>query len=567
MIHFKRMISWLNNLKLVVKIMLIVVVSSVTLLMTELGSRSISYRAYDEQIHIRTMQVLVSYVNQIETEFKQIDNVTLSIIGDSGIQKNLKALQSKESEDLFGIQYNITTQLSSYARMMENCDILSIGLSTGEMIGKQLLKKEVVRQFSEMAIENEGKMLFIPEGEYVWIVRQIRQIDNMSWEHLGTIVARLNLAKLIGETNRNYERISVIPELSVYDGTQLIYTNSEEIEWTESDAEWQMIGEKFVARCYSDRLDWTFYLSVPYSKIKGAIKTANGYSVWITVTVAVLSITICFIIMKHIVKHFNVLLKKYDDFGNGILPDTELRERYQNRKDEIGRLHKQFDKMADDHKRITDEHYNSMMLLKEAQFCQLQQQMQPHFMFNTLSTISWTAYENGDEKTARMAEALCELLRNSVNNTLKSTTVREEINMVNAYIYIQKIRYEGRFDVNIDMPENIMHVRIPPFTLQPIVENIIVHVVEKTLEYCRIKICGEIVDKEVKIKIEDSGNKLETDILDRLENGEVKARGNGVGLVNINRRIKLLYSDHYGLIISRTSNNSCVTVNVPYEEE
>ena len=93
MIKLKYLISWLNNLKLVVKIMLIVVISGSTLLLTELGSRGISYRAYDEQIHIRTTQVLVSYVNQIETEFKQIDNVTLSVIGDSGIQKNLKVLQ------------------------------------------------------------------------------------------------------------------------------------------------------------------------------------------------------------------------------------------------------------------------------------------------------------------------------------------------------------------------------------------------------------------------------------------------------------------------------------------
>ena len=196
----------------------------------------------------------------------------------------------------------------------------------------------------------------------------------------------------------------------------------------------------------------------------------------------------------------------------------------------------------------------------------LQQQIQPHFMFNTLSTIAWTAYENKDEKAARMSEALCEILRYSVNNNLISISVREEMNIVNAYIFIQKIRYEGRFEVEVDMPEDIMETEIPPFTLQPIVENTIVHVVERSLEPCKIKVSGGITDNMVEIKIEDSGSSLETDTLEKLEAGEKKSKGNGVGLLNINRRIKHLYSEEYGLSISKNENNSCVMIKVPYKK-
>ena len=223
--------------------------------------------------------------------------------------------------------------------------------------------------------------------------------------------------------------------------------------------------------------------------------------------------------------------------------------------------------MALEYQRLTQESYENMLLLKEAQFQQLQQQIRPHFLFNTLSTIVWTAAENNDMETAKIADTLGKILRSSFRNTNNLVTIREEVKIVRDYLYIQDLRYQERLKVEESLEEAVLNVRIPSFTIQPIVENVIVHVVEKSLEPCIIRISGRVRDNLVEIAIEDNGGGLDENILEKLEIGEVRPKGNGVGLSNVDARIKLAFSKDYGLTISREKGCNRVTIRVPYVVE
>lgn len=98
-------------------------------------------------------------------------------------------------------------------------------------------------------------------------------------------------------------------------------------------------------------------------------------------------------------------MKKIDAYGKGELPSLESMEDYAERRDEIGRLHRHFDRMAYEYKRLNEENYNRMLLQKENQYKQLQQQIQPHFIFNTLSLITWKAYESEGTEVAKLTNA------------------------------------------------------------------------------------------------------------------------------------------------------------------
>lgn len=562
----KALVKKVNNWRLAVKITMIIFITSLVLLIVEIVSRRIVYQAYDEQLYLRTAQVLAGYASQLEVVFDKVDTVTLSIIGDSSIQSDLSLQKAGGATERLEARNAVKTQLSSYMMQLENCDMLNIVLPDGGFVDTNRMNQEQVERVIRYSKEKQGSLALIPEERYVWCVRQIRQSKYLSLDELGIIVIRINLHELMQGLIQKGQGAGMAPELAVYAGGECLYSTingGEVVKWERQSDGWDMIDEQFVVRTSSLDLGWTIYSSVPYAKINQSVQRANFSSILLTLTAALAGIFLCRILVKHIVVHIDVLLDKFRNFGNGELPDPEESGRYLERTDEIGVLHNQFDKMARDYKKIEEEHYNSMLLIKEAQMDSLQKQIHPHFLFNTLSTIVWSAYENNDEKTAKMGEALCTIFRHSIRRNSKVATIREEMKVVEDYVYIQKIRYANRFTMEICLPEQLYDVQIPSFTLQPIVENVIVHVVERTLEPCVIRIRGRIYEDHVEILVEDTGKLLKKDTLDRLEEGAYPVRGNGVGLNNINQRLKLMFSEEYGLEIANTPEYSCVVVRLP----
>ena len=139
---------------------------------------------------MRTAQTLYSYVQQIETEYDKIDNLTFSMVGDNTIQSNLTILKEESHEDLYVIKRNLKTQLSSYLGMLDCCDMLCVCLPTRELLGEMVLKEEFLKECMQVAAEGAGKAVVMYKGGDIWILREIRKIENMSFENMGTIIIR-----------------------------------------------------------------------------------------------------------------------------------------------------------------------------------------------------------------------------------------------------------------------------------------------------------------------------------------------------------------------------------------
>ncbi len=199
---------------------------------------------------------------------------------------------------------------------------------------------------------------------------------------------------------------------------------------------------------------------------------------------------------------------------------------------------------------------NKLVFLKtEAELNALQQQINPHFLYNTLESIYWTAYSKGETEIAEMITALGNFFRTSINRGLEYITVEDEIKNIQNYVYLQRIRYNERFSVQWDIDDDILNYKIIKLILQPIIENAIVHGIEELPSDGLIVVKGYKKEDTLLFEIIDNGPGMEkekVDYLNKYINSSEKDPSGSIGVRNVNQRIKLYYGEEYGIEMQST---------------
>ena len=196
---------------------------------------------------------------------------------------------------------------------------------------------------------------------------------------------------------------------------------------------------------------------------------------------------------------------------------------------------------------------------RETQIQLLQAQINPHFLFNTLNTLNYLALINNDKPVSEGISALSKLLRNTIVDRNEYVDVEEEIENLKNYIIIQKLRYGDLFETVYHIDEDVKQCRIMKFLLQPIVENSILHAFEEDRENQMLYINASHRDSYLEIEIADNGKGFET------SESISKTRLSGIGIHNIEERIKLMYGDKFSMQIqSEVGTGTITTLRLPY---
>jgi sensor histidine kinase YesM len=213
----------------------------------------------------------------------------------------------------------------------------------------------------------------------------------------------------------------------------------------------------------------------------------------------------------------------------------------------------------------------NLLLLKEAELFALQSQVNPHFMFNTLNIIAKIAYTEDANKTATIIGSMSKMLRYSLGSLKKVTTLDQEMTSLEDYIFIQKTRFADRLEYKKKLEIDISKITIPSLTIQPIVENAILHGIESKEEggYVRIHIYTE--NMSVMIDIEDNGIGIPKEILDNIfsrnEKQAHKGHITGLGISNVKERLEILYGRQDLLeIFSEENRGTRVRIRLPLNE-
>lgn len=219
---------------------------------------------------------------------------------------------------------------------------------------------------------------------------------------------------------------------------------------------------------------------------------------------------------------------------------------------------------------------------RQAQYLALQNQINPHFLYNTLEGIRGEAITAGLDNVARMTEALATFFRYTISNVDRPVTLEEELDNIQNYYTIQKYRFGGRISLEVawdeEDRETLYKCRLPKLTLQPIVENAIVHGLERKLGSGLIRIKLTATGTRLIINVSDNGLGMDENRLRELSaklrapfGGYEKAEGNGgagIAMVNVNNRIQLLYGEEYGItVMSSPGQGADVEIVLPLQRE
>lgn len=212
---------------------------------------------------------------------------------------------------------------------------------------------------------------------------------------------------------------------------------------------------------------------------------------------------------------------------------------------------------------------------KQAEYLALQNQINPHFLYNTLEAIRGDALDAGQEGIAKTAEALATYFRYTITEMRDLVTVEDELNNIDSYFTIQRYRFNDKLKLNVLADEDIVYrCKIPKLTLQPIVENSIFHGLESKSGDGQITIRLEVTQSRILISIKDNGVGMPQEDVNRINeklekvkvsyiSDEKHARG-GIALRNVAQRIKLLFGEEYGLqLYSTLGVGTEVVINLP----
>ena len=204
--------------------------------------------------------------------------------------------------------------------------------------------------------------------------------------------------------------------------------------------------------------------------------------------------------------------------------------------------------------------YNSM---REAELRALNNQMSPHFIYNTLNIALQTAYEEKAEKTCAMMRAIIDFLRYYTKNASAITDLYSELDFVRNYIFISKRRYGDRIDFSVAVMEGIPNIKLPAVTIQPLVENAIIHGLKDCTEHGSITISVTMSGMLLSVSVEDNGAGIEYERIEEVLSSESESVGY-VGLRNVERRLKLFLGEEAAITIdSQVGCGTIVTLHMP----
>ena len=198
---------------------------------------------------------------------------------------------------------------------------------------------------------------------------------------------------------------------------------------------------------------------------------------------------------------------------------------------------------------------NLISLLKYSELKALQSQINPHFLFNVLNTMT-SLIRTNPEKAREVTIDLSNYLRYNLDNNLKSVELIKELNQIDTYIKIEKARFGDKLNIIYDVDESLYNFQIPSLIIQPLVENSIKHGILKKRDKGFVKIIVKKIDKDIEVAIEDDGVGIEQAVIDNLD----KKIEENIGLKNVHQRLKLLYGE--GLNITKLEQGTRIKFKI-----
>lgn len=556
----------LQNLSLKFKIQLIIFICVICIASVSLFSTYFVSGA-NQKVLYQTLSASLNYsATELSEQLKNSESLCDLIFSNSTIQKQLSIYQDSNSNSeksacrsviynlLYDYIYNFQNSSINYITFYQDNEIVS---TTNNVAAK--LPDNIVAAFTKQAKDASGSTIWVTDycdAEGLFIIKDVRQIERLTLKSLGIMVINIDIEQLINSTavfQTDYEEISYLltdHHTTLFESTNLVSYSTDSIKLQLKD-EYSVIslGDKnfFAVHGLVPNLNWNYICAVSYDSIVKTINVAQNISVLVLFVCIILILISSTNMISSLTKHFDFLIDKMRCFGSGNYKPTVSDYNYSERKDEIGTLHTNFDAMTEKVDTLIQENYVNELHKKEAQIKALESQIDPHFLYNTLDAINWRAKAIGATDISQITMSMGNLLRISLKTMDENYTLQMELQALDNYITIQKLRHQNRLEYDFNIPAPLLNCEIPKLTLQPLIENAIRYGLEEMSETCFITILAKTQDSCLIIEVKNNGSVFPNDLLKKLEANTIQPNGFGIGLLNITRRIQMTYGPEYGL--------------------
>lgn len=309
--------------------------------------------------------------------------------------------------------------------------------------------------------------------------------------------------------------------------------------------------------------DWYVYMMVDKdtvgSEINAVIRSVLIRNIVITAAVALI---LALVLGFYITKPIHGLMEGFNRIGRGEMGTFVEEDTYI----EFSKLMKGYNDMALRLQKLIHENYEVRLSKQEFEMAALSQQMNPHFLYNTLGIINWMIDEGSYDRAREMIVMLGKMLHYTAQNTEAITELRWDIEWMKSYIQIAAVRYERNYDIRFEIPEALLECQVPKLFLQPFVENSVLHGFKGKKEGC-VLIKAERNGEQLQFDIIDDGNGIPVETINALNKAfqmesDFKESGS-IGLYNTNRRITLLYGDAASVRILSADSGAHIRIIMP----
>lgn len=312
-------------------------------------------------------------------------------------------------------------------------------------------------------------------------------------------------------------------------------------------------------------VNWSLDMVIPHHELTVSTTRFTRTMIGMIFICFLLILPLTILTSSYLVKRINHLNETITKVADGQM-DIIISTPYQ---DEVGTLTQNFNHMLEALRCSMREQTETEKRQKEAEMRALRAQINPHFLYNTLSLISWKAMDQNAEQVARIARTFSRFCRTVLNRGMTESRLSEEIMNVNCYVEIQREMHDNSFDITYDIDEAYMQYVIPNFVLQPVVENAIVHGVE-TVRNLRGKLHIDVKRQngDLICRVLNNGTPFEEEVLQNA----LASKEKSYGLRNVQERVQYLYGSEYGIFLGEPDEGytTCVVlklkINDPSEE-
>lgn len=527
-------------------------------------------------------QKLVDIIKQnITLRLEEFVNLSDELILNTTVRDTLESYEDMNSTQKYWTVQNIYSEVrSKYTRISDICDIRIVTINNIPIYSTGFLylnSEQDLINFQRIAQSDAPLLWYTTQYDEMPYVVLSRKITNLSTRNiLGYIIIHINADVLDELYSRfNLDDSANIVLLDSFGSTLPdIGALTEEQEKTFSDIlsleksgdirRYEGSSEDFIYYSAMEELGLTLVTSIPYRVLTAPIQSMFGAILLFLLICILLSVIVSRYIWKSITGPLTKLVAYIRDTSE-LKFDTDFTD---NSKDELGFMAQSYNNIVKIMKKMVTQIEQEQEDKRKAEIRLLQAQINPHFLFNTLDSLRFTAMMSRADTVSEGLSSLSHILRNSIIDDNSYITIPDEIRCIEDYIVIQKIRYGEFIELHKQIDPETEDCLIMKFLLQPIVENSIIHGMQKN-ESLDITIRTQHRDNLVVITIADNGSGFDMEEkIDKETNIIKSSKMSGIGLENVKQRLELEFRTEQSFTIhSEKGVGTTVTITYPFRKK